>query len=89
MEIKQTQLLNELRNLFFQQISTVDADFHYETFIDILLSLVKERLDLEEIAYFRYDDCKQQFYLDVTSNAVKDEIQKLFIKISRTCNEYM
>ena len=90
MEVKQTQLLNELRNLFFRQISTVDADFHYETFIDILLSLVKERLDLEEIAYFRYDDCKQQFYLDFTTNAVKDEIQKLFIKIPEhvmtTCN---
>ena len=82
MKIEKTQLLNELRILLFQQISTVGADLHYGAFVETLLSLVQVRLGLEEITYLRYDDWKQQFYLDATTKTIMEESQKSFVPIS-------
>src|SRR6476620_7585573 len=82
MNIEKRQLLNELRILFFQQISTVEANLHYELFVDAFLSIVKERLGLKEIAYFKYDEWKQQFYLDATTKATTEEIQRSIVTIS-------
>ncbi len=79
MKMEKTQLLNELRILFFQKINTVNTNIDYQLFVNTLLSFVKDRLGLEEVSYFRYDDWKQQFYLDATSNGKTEEFQKSLI----------
>ena len=81
MKMEKTQLLNELRILFFQKINTVNTNIDYQLFVNTLLSFVKDRLGLEDVSYFRYDDWKQQFYLDATSNGKTEEFQKS-LKIS-------
>lgn len=76
MKIDKNQILNELRILFFQNINKGSTNFYYGTLVETLLSFVKERLGLEEVSYFRFDDWKQQFYLDATSNKKIKELQK-------------
>ena len=79
MEIEKTQLLNEIRILFFQKLNIVRSNFHYIAFFETLLSFIKERLGLEEVSFYKYDDWKQQFYLDATSNEKKAEFQQIVI----------
>lgn len=62
------QLLNELRGRFFQIINKIDDDICCETLVDSFLSFTKQELDLDEISFFKYDDWKQQFYIEVTTN---------------------
>ncbi len=79
MEIEKTQLLNEIRILFFQKLNIVHSNFHYIAFFETLLSFIKEHLGLEEVSFYKYDDWKQQFYLDATSNEKKAEFQQIVI----------
>ena len=86
MKIGKKQLLNELRILFFQKINTVNTNIDYQLFVKTLLSFVKDRLGLEEVSYFRYDDWKQQFYLDATSNGKHGRISKIINNLSDVFN---
>lgn len=79
MQMKKAQLLNELRILFFQKMNSVDMNLQFGTFIESILFFVKEQLGLKEVSYFRYDDWKQQFYLDATSNGKMNNLQKYLI----------
>lgn len=79
LKIEKTQLLNEIRNLFFQKLNIDHSNFHYEAFFETVFSVVKERLGLEEVSFYKHDDWKQQFYLDVTSNEKKAELQQIII----------
>ena len=78
MKIEKIQLLNELRILFFHQIRNVDSDITFDAFVDSLLSLTKECLGIEAVAYFKYDDWKNQFYLECTT----EDVQKSFVPAS-------
>lgn len=76
MKIDKTQLLDELRILFFQEINKGNTNIDYRTFVETILFFVKDRLGLDEVSYYRYDDWKQQFYLDATSSKKTGEFQK-------------
>lgn len=79
MKNKMIQLLNKLRVLFFHQIcNVIDSDITFDAFVDSLLSLTKECLEIEAVAYYKYDDWKNQFYLECTT----EDIQKSFVPAS-------
>ncbi|AZV44734.1 sensor domain-containing diguanylate cyclase [Peribacillus asahii] len=74
MSSKITQLLNELRVLFFQRISDVNNDMYSTAFIQDVLLVTKELLRMEEVTYFKYDDWTQQFYMEATTGAFQRSV---------------
>lgn len=68
------QLLNELRILFFHQIRHVDSDIDFDRFVNSLLSVTKESLGLEAVAYFKYDEWKSQFYMMATTEDIPKSV---------------
>lgn len=77
MKMELNQLLDNLRVLFFQHMGSECGEAQCDTFVDRLLEVTKDFMNMEEVAYFKYDDWNQQFLIEATTNLMNQDLMEV------------
>lgn len=73
MEQQKTELLYELRTIFFDYMDLVNGEIQYDQFVRTMLEELKRSLAVKEVTLFKCDDWKQRLFIEASTAAGLNE----------------
>lgn len=73
MEQQKTELLYDLRTIFFDYVDLVNGEIQYDQFVHTMLEELKRSLAVKEVTLFRCDDWKQRLFIEASTAAGLNE----------------
>ena len=80
MKYETSQVLYQLKTVFFNHMDLTKGQVLYEDFIKELLLKMKSILAIDEASLYSYNEEKQHFYTEATTLPLKNEVIKLKIE---------
>ncbi|PLT32265.1 diguanylate cyclase domain-containing protein [Bacillus sp. V5-8f] len=83
MEHQKTQLLYDLRTIFFENMDLTNGNVQYDRFVRTLLLAIKRSLAVQEVTFFKRDDWQQRVFIEASTESSLDnhmfDCDKLYV----------
>lgn len=80
MKYETSQVLNQLKTVFFNHMDSIKGQIPHEDFIKELLLKMTSILGIDEASLYSYNEEKQHFYTEATTLPIKNEVIKVKIE---------
>lgn len=81
MELIKTELLYDLRTIFFNHMDLVNKNVQYDQFVCTMLVQLKKSLPVKEVTLFKCDDWRQHLFIEASTDSSLNGLEYLTEKI--------
>ncbi|CAH0346853.1 diguanylate cyclase [Bacillus sp. CECT 9360] len=91
MEQLKTQMLYDLRTIFFNHMDLVNRNVQYDRFVHTMLSQIKQSLPVKEVTLFKCDDWKEHLFIEASTdsglNGLEYHTEKIVLNLGQVAGK--